>query len=99
MKQAAAESYGDMVKAVVDVEQKLIALGGEMHADAEALLLERGSKQTDLWGFNIYPDKLPAERLEFSSLINIRPSAGNRGMEIENEEIRKKFKQLLTNSS
>lgn len=82
------ELYGDMVKGVVDLERKIIALGGEMHADAEAKLLDDGSKQEDLWGFNVYPAKPRSEWLEYTSLINIRPAAGNRAMTIGDPAVR-----------
>ncbi len=38
----AKNQFGDMVKAVVDAEQEIMAVGGELHADEEALLLEEG---------------------------------------------------------
>lgn len=83
-----------MVKAVVDIEQRIIAVGGELHADAEALLLEQGSKQRDLWGINLYPENDTA-RVEFSSFINIRPSQGNRSMQIQDETIQAKILTLV----
>jgi len=91
--QMAKDGFGDMVKAVVDVEKKIIAVGGELHADAEAILLENGSKQENLWGINIYPEKAATERIEFTSLINIRPSVGNRSMDIQDENVRQIIKQ------
>jgi len=87
--------YGDMVKGVVDIRQGILALGGELHADAEAVLLEGGSKQADLWGFNIYPDKAKDQRMDYSSFINIRPSQGNRSMEIKDQELRKQIKKII----
>ena len=72
----AKKNYGNMVKGVIDIKQKIIALGGELHADAEDILLKSGSAQANLWGFNIYPDKSIEERLEYSSFINIRPWDG-----------------------
>jgi len=74
----AAERFGDMVKAVVDINRRLLALGGELHSDEEASLLEQGSAQADLWGINIYPEKPRLEWIEFDSMINIRPRIGNR---------------------
>ena len=71
-----------MVKYVVDVERGLIAIGGEMHVDGEQLLLESGSRQADLWGANYYPGRGTEGCIEYTSLINIRPSAGNRAMEL-----------------
>ena len=89
LKKIADANYGDMVKGVADLRQKIIALGGELHADAEAVLLEQDSNQTDLWGFNIYPDKSENEYIEFTSLINIRPSQGNRSIEIKDPKLQK----------
>jgi len=84
----AKRQFGDMVKAVVDVEQGIIAIGGELHADEEAALLDQGSSQRHLWGINLYPDKTPDERIEFDSMINLRPSGGNRSRYVESAEIR-----------
>src|SRR5205085_99620 len=90
---ALAESgYGDMVKGVVDVNKRLVALGGELHADCEQVLLDAGSKQADLWGFNIYPGKSREEYLEYTSMINIRPRQGNREREIRNLDLRLQIK-------
>ncbi len=51
--------FGDMVKLVVDVRRRFVAVGGELHADAEAIPPGRGSKQADLWGANYYPGMGP----------------------------------------
>ena len=63
IKQLAKDGYGDMIKGVADIKRKVMALGGELHADAEALLINDGSVSNDLWGFNIYPDKAKKERI------------------------------------
>ena len=94
VKKMAAESFGDMVKAVVDIEKGVMAVGGEMHADAEALLLAGGSEQNDLWGINIYPDLSVDERIAYESLINIRPQQ-NKSMTVESEDVRKKIKLII----
>jgi len=86
--------FDDMVKFVVDVKQGILALGGEMHADCEEVLLNSGSHQQDLWGANIYPNKFAKERIEYTSLINIRPSANNHDMYIQNQAIRDQVKQI-----
>lgn len=80
--------FEDMVKYVVDVERRVAAIGGEMHADAEHALLEAGSRQSDLWGANYYPGRGKDDCIEFTSLINIRPAAGNRGMELQDPALR-----------
>jgi hypothetical protein len=56
LKATAGARFGNLVKAVVDVERKIMALDGELHADEEALLLENGSPQENLWAINIYPE-------------------------------------------
>lgn len=86
--------FGDMVKYVADVERGVIAIGGELHADAEELLLEDGSRQADLWGANYYPGTGAERCIEYSSLINIRPGQGNEGMEIEDREVRERIRRL-----
>jgi Protein of unknown function (DUF5674) len=84
----AKQQFGDMVKAVVDVEQAIMAIGGELHSDEEAMLLDQGSAQRHLWGINLYPDKPPGEWIEFDSMINVRPSSGNRSRYVESSEVR-----------
>lgn len=97
LKQMAANTFGDMVKAVVDVESELLAIDAELHSDLEALLLEDGSKQKNLWGINLYPEMRGEEFVEFDSVINIRPSQGNRSRDIKDEKIRKKIIEIVTN--
>lgn len=96
LRKVASETFGDMVKAVVDVEKGLMAIGGELHADEEKILLEDGSKQEDLWGINIYLDRSENEQVEFNSMINIRPSAGNRSRGVENVETQEKIKAIVS---
>jgi len=91
----AQEQFGDLIKAVVDVEKEIIALGGELHADEEVALMENGSKRENSWGINLYPNKSKEEWIEFDSIINIKPSYGNRSRYIENPEIRKKIKEII----
>lgn len=91
----AKDSFGKLVKAVVDVERRIMMIGGELHADAEALLLENGSKQQDLWGINLYPDKPFAEWLEFDSMINLRPSQGNLSRGVDDPHIREQIVEIV----
>jgi hypothetical protein len=86
--------FEDMVKYVVDVERGIAAVGGELHADEEALLLAHGSRQDDLWGANYYPGRGRDDCIEFTSLINIRPARGNRGMTIEDPSVRARIREL-----
>jgi hypothetical protein len=93
--QLAREGFGDFVKAVVDLKREVIAVGGELHADGEALLLEHGSSQSDLWGINLYPERPRAEWIEYDSMINIRPSLGNRSRSVEDEGLRSKIVEIV----
>ena len=87
--------FEKMVKFVVDVRFCKIALGGQLHADAEELMLEKGSKQEDLWGGNVYPDSPQNEYIRYTSMINIRPSQGQRSMEIHDSKIIKQIDKVL----
>ena len=91
----AASGFGDMVKGVADVELGLLAIDGELHADLESLLLENGSQQSDLWGINLYPDIDDEDFIEIDSLINIRPTQGNRSRGVEDEGVRKKIAEVV----
>jgi hypothetical protein len=90
LKAMAGKMFGNLVKAVVDVRQKRIAVDAELHADEETLLLENGSNSQDLWGINIYPDmdRKGPDFIEFDSMINLRPSQNNRSRGVENKETR-----------
>ena len=95
VKKLAQDIYGDMVKGVVDIDQGVFALGGEMHADAEAVLLKEGCQQKTLWGFNVYPDQPRDQWIQYQSLINIRPSQGNRSMEIQDVDVRERVAKIV----
>lgn len=86
--------FGNMVKIEVDIERKVIAVGGALHADGEFLLIENGSRQEDIWGANFYPYNAPEDRIEFTALINIRPHQENPSMEIVSKDIRVKVKRI-----
>lgn len=96
LRQLAKERYGDMVKAVVDVRHRMMAVGPEMHADAEDLLLSQGSRQADLWGINLYPDRPIEEWVEFDSMINIRPAQGNRSRSVEDKNTQSEILQVVS---
>jgi len=90
MKSIAENSFGELVKAVVDVDRELVALDAELHSDLEALLMDNGSSQKDLWGINFYPDLTGEDFVEFDSMINMRPSQGNLSRGVEDENTRRK---------
>jgi len=87
--------FGDMVKAVVDIRRRVLLLDADMHADQEAALLAEGSSQRDLWGINLYPDLAEPDWLEFDSMINLRPSFGNRSRGVDDAGIREQIAALV----
>jgi hypothetical protein len=91
----AREQFGDMVKAVVDIQRRIMAIGAELHSDDEALLLDDGSRQRDLWGINLYPDDLTEAWIEFDSMINVRPSDGNRSRGVEDDSLREQITAVV----
>jgi hypothetical protein len=95
LRRLALDQFGDFVKAVVDVRQSVMAVGAELHADEEASLLELGARQADLWGINIHPDRPAAERVEFDSMINVRPAQGNRSRSVDDPEIRQRIQDIV----
>lgn len=91
LKEMTANMFGDLVKAVIDIEREIMVVDAELHSDQEAYLLEKGSKQANLWGINIYPDLEVDEMIEFDSMINVRPNQKNYSMGVDSEDIRKKI--------
>jgi hypothetical protein len=95
VKKMAQALFGNLVKAVVDIEKEIMAIGGELHSDEEALLLENGSDQRNLWGINLYPDVDDDQWIEFDSMINLRPSQGNITRGLNDQKIRKKIAKIV----
>lgn len=95
LKGMAQSKFGNLVKAVVDVERGIMAIDGDLHADEEALLIENSSKQQDLWGINIYPELDRNEWIEFDSMINLKPSQGNRSRGVNNQELKEKIINIV----
>ena len=83
--------FGDMVKAVVDIERKVIGVDAELHADIEQALLAQGLSQYDLWGINLYPEMDGDDFIEFDSMINIRPGQGNRSRDVQDADTRQRI--------
>ena len=87
----ANENYPNYIKVVVDIDRRILAAGGEWHADAEVVLLENGSKQVDLWGGGV---DLITKEIEFTSLINTRPGVSN-SQEVLDLAIRSKMEEII----
>ena len=98
LKKIAEEKFGDLAKAVVDTEKKIMAVGGELHADMETLLMEKeNSLRKDTWGINLYPENSEEDFIEFDSMINLKPALGNRTRNVEDEKTRKEIKAIVNN--
>jgi Protein of unknown function (DUF5674) len=91
----AARGFGDMIKAVVDVRRAIMAVGGDLHSDEEAALLDAGSHQSDLWGINLYPSEQTADWIEFDSMINVRPAQGNRSRSVDDAGLRTEIVRVV----
>jgi hypothetical protein len=92
---AAERRFGDMTKAAVDISRGVMAIGGELHSDEEALLLEDGAVQADVWGINIYPGEPGDGWIEFDSMINVRPSANNRTRGVDDPALRERIRRVV----
>jgi hypothetical protein len=86
-----AQEYQSMIKLAVDIRRSILTGGGEIDSDCETVLLDDSSEQEDIWGANWYPVD---QRIEFESLINIRPQVGNRNILIQNEGVRKQVESV-----
>lgn len=95
LKKIAVKTFGNLVKAVIDINKEIIAIDAELHSDEEALLLKRGSKQENLWGINLYPELEGDDFVEFDSMINLRPSQNNRSRGVEDIKIQKKVMEII----
>ena len=95
LREAGEELYGDMVKAVVDIERQLMVVGAELHSDEEAFLLERESRQENLWGINLYTTRNLPEMVEFDSMINIRPRQNNRSRGVEDPALQGRIVEIV----
>lgn len=91
----ADQFYGDLVKAVVDIQKNIMAIGGELHSDEETLLIQEGSAQHDVWGINLYPSVQGQSMIEFDSMINVRPSQGNRSRSVEDAATQERIIQIV----
>lgn len=96
LRELALRMAGQLVKAVVDVDQEIMAIGGQMHADEESLLLDGDSNQGDLWGINLYPDDIGTDDfVEFDSMINLRPGQGNRTRSVDDADTRAQIRAIV----
>ena len=85
------ETLGDYIKLAVDIDRRVLAGGGALHADCEAVLLENGSRQEAIWGADWVPS---SASVYFEALINLRPRQQNMSMTIQDPEIRRRVEEI-----
>lgn len=96
LKEVASCGFGQLVKAVIDVDKGTIAIGGELHVDMEGILIsEHGATRSNTWGINLYPDKIGDDFIEFDSMVNLKPAHNNRTRNVEDSKIQKKIKEIV----
>ena len=95
LKEMSQKMFGNLVKAVVDIEKEIMVVDAPMHADQEAYFIENGSKQENLWGINLYPEKIGRDFIEFDSMINIRPMQNNRSRGIDDSKTQQKIIKIV----
>ena len=92
----AHEQYGTVIKAVVDVEQNIMGVGGEVHVDIQSLLIEKEHSRGDTtWGINLYLDKTGDDFIEFDSMVNLKPASGNRSRSVEDPVLRERIRAVV----
>lgn len=97
LRRMAEKMYGTLVKADVDVAKGIVMIDMDMHADGEAELLAQGSRQQDLWGINLHPDKFGTDEfIEFDSMINIRPRQQNPSRDVLDVNVRQHIADIVT---
>ncbi|MBI2074208.1 MAG: hypothetical protein HYT83_00045 [Candidatus Levybacteria bacterium] len=85
------EEFDTYIKTVIDVQNKVCSAGANRHFESEKILLDQGSKQSNLWGGGI---DIETKVIDYNSFINIRPSDNNTSNEVLDPEIRKEFEDL-----
>ena len=95
LKEISQKMFGNLVKAVVDVEREIMAIDAELHSDLAELFVVDGSKGRNLWGINLYPEIKGDDWLEFDSMINIKPLLNNRTRGVDDPIIREKIFEIV----
>ena len=90
------ENFGNIAKVDVDIKNEILTIGGEWHSEGDELLSkEEGYSRENVWGVNFYPWNPPEKRIEYISLINVKPNFGYKSMEIQDKEIKEKIRKVI----
>ena len=97
LKEMAQKMFGEIVKADVDIAKAIVILDMPMHYDGEQELLEKGSKQNDIWGINLHPNDYGShDFIEFDNMTNIRPSQGNPSKDVLDPKAREQIIDIIS---
>lgn len=80
------------VKVAVDTRLGILAGGGALHVDCEAVLLDEGSRQEDIWGADWVPE---TQQIQYEALINIRPRQNNPSMTILDPDLKDRVRDIV----
>jgi len=98
LKEMSEKMFGSLVKAMVDVKKRIMAVDAPLHADLMEFLIEQEQSEPEyLWGINIHPDKTGDDFVEFDSMMNLKPALGNKTRGVEDENTRKIIKEIVHN--
>jgi hypothetical protein len=92
MIQQLKDKYGEYIKLTVDLKNKFLVAGPELHADGEKVLLEKGGKSKNIWGGGIDLDNF---EIDTTAVLNLRPNLDNESMEILDSQRRNKFINIV----
>lgn len=96
LQEMSTKMFGDLVKAVVDIEKNIMAVDAPLHADLMELLIEQEQSEPQyLWGINLYPKATGEDFLEFDSMINFKPGLGNKSRGVESKETQEKIREVV----
>ena len=96
LKEMAKKMHDNLVKAMVDVEKEIMAVDAGLHADLMELLIEKeNSEPKNIWGINIFPDKIGEDLIEFDSMMNIKPAFNNMTRGVDDENTRRKIINIV----
>ena len=88
--------FVDVVKAVVDLEKEIMAVDAQMHADLmNELIKTEHSNHQNLWGVNLFPGMSAEKFIVFTSLINIKPSLGYKSVDIKDQNLQEKIRNVI----
>ena len=85
------EVFGSYIKTVIDIKTKTCSAGADRHFESEKELLDKGSKQSSVWGGGV---DVETKDIDYNSFINIRPNDNNTSNEIQDAKIREEYKKL-----